>query len=128
MSKLAKYKRNCFVCWKNLYSWQKLYKTAGRGGHDKFQVCVDIVIFWIAMILLMWSLRIVRSKDFMDLDIVYFVDDDWCCGYCWFLWCCEYGRCCLPSLCSIVEVVQRSSDAPIPSFSLYNYIVQYNYI
>ena len=37
--KLAKYVRNCVVLWKNLHSWQKIYTTAGRDGHDKFQVC-----------------------------------------------------------------------------------------
>ena len=36
--KLAKYVRNCVVFWKNLHSCQKFYRTAGRGGRDKFQV------------------------------------------------------------------------------------------
>ena len=38
--KPVKYVRNYVVFWKNLHSWQKFYTTAGRGGRDKFQVCV----------------------------------------------------------------------------------------
>ena len=40
--KLTKYVWNCIVFWKNLHSWQKFYRTAGRAGRDgrdKFQVC-----------------------------------------------------------------------------------------
>ena len=43
--KLAKYVRSCVVFWKNLHSWQKFYTTAGRGGRDKFQVCILVLSF-----------------------------------------------------------------------------------
>ena len=36
--------RNYVVFWKNLHSWQKFYTTAGRGGRDKFQVCMWVVL------------------------------------------------------------------------------------
>ena len=36
--KLAKDVRNYIVFYKELHSRQKFYTTAGRGGHDKFQV------------------------------------------------------------------------------------------
>ena len=41
MCKLVKWVRNCVVFWKNLHSWQKFYRTAGRDGRDKFQVCYE---------------------------------------------------------------------------------------
>ena len=36
----AYHARNHVVFWENLHSWQKFYTTAGRDGHDKYQVCV----------------------------------------------------------------------------------------
>ena len=47
--KPVKYVRNYVVFWKNLHSWQKIYTTAGRGGRDKFQVCLrpfSVFVFW----------------------------------------------------------------------------------